>query len=129
MSSMLEHISFLGSSCMRCSRRSRGRCCRGGAPRLVLRRCAVRLHLDLPVRLVVRQAVAAGAGGLAEAADQPILGYVARLTARPLPCLVLLSIPLILPREVLLRFYVVSIAFVVVVCVHILEVRRPRDRW
>ena len=69
-------------------------------------RCAVRLH-SFPVRPFVGQAVAAG---LAEAAEEPLLCDVPRLVEQPLRLLVLLAIPLDLPREVLIRLLLVAIA-------------------
>ena len=80
------------------------------------------------MRLVVGQAVAAGAAGLAEAAEEPRLRDVARLVDRPLRLLVLLAIHLDLPREVQLRPLLVLLALVVVVEVHLLEVRSCRHR-
>ena len=80
------------------------------------------------MRLVVGQTVAAGAAGLAEAAEEPLLCYVVGLVDRPLRLLVLLAIPLDLPREVLLRLPLVLLALVVFVEEVLLEVRRPCDR-
>ena len=80
------------------------------------------------MRLVAGQAAAAGAAGLAEAAEEPFLRDVARLVEQPLRLLVLLAIPLDLPRELLLRLPLVLLALVAFVEEDLLEVRLPRDR-
>ena len=77
------------------------------------------------MRLLVGQAVAAGAAGLAEAAEEPLLCDVARLVDGPLRLLVLLAILLDLPREVL---FLALFALVVVITEHHIEVRGPHGR-
>ena len=80
------------------------------------------------MRLAESQAVAAGAAGLAEGAEEPLFCDVARLVEQPLRRLVLLAIPLDLPREVLLRLLLVLLALVVFGDEDLLEVSRLRDR-
>ena len=71
--------------------------------------------VDLPSRSVVSEAVAAGSARLADAAHEPLFRYVVGVVDSSLGILVMLSVFLYLPSEVLEHLPLVLIALVVVV--------------